>query len=47
LRKIVKAKPGMTVMNPTKLGRKTYKVTTLMEKRASLALTLKGLKKKK
>ncbi len=45
LNRISKAKVGSTIKNPTKKGRKTYKVTGLLKKRATLAKTLKKMKK--
>jgi len=35
------AKIGGTVSNPTKSGKRTFKVTRLLKKRAVLAITLK------
>ncbi|MEA3502654.1 MAG: hypothetical protein U9R47_07750 [Actinomycetota bacterium] len=36
---------GETIKNPTKKGKKQFKVTRLLKRRAVLALTLKGFKK--
>jgi hypothetical protein len=47
LDKIIAAKPGETIKNPTKTGKKTYKVTKLIEKRANYARNLKNISKKK
>jgi hypothetical protein len=47
LKAIVKAKAGQTIRNPAKTGKRRIKVTRLLEKRASLALTLKKLAKRK
>lgn len=41
LNKIVKAKAGQTIRNPTKIGKRRIKVTRLLERRAILARTLK------
>jgi hypothetical protein len=46
LDRIVSAKAGQTVMNPTGTGRGTIKVTRLLERRAILARNLKSLRKK-
>jgi hypothetical protein len=43
LRRIVRAKAGQTITNPTKVGKRRIKVTRLLERRASLALTLRKL----
>ncbi len=45
LEKIVKAKIGSTIENPTKKGRRRYTVTRLLKRRAVLALTLKRLRR--
>lgn len=47
LNKIIKAKAGDTITNPSKLGKKKIKVTRLLEHRAILARNLKKLKKLK
>lgn len=47
LKKIKRAKPGTTLTNPTKTGKKRIRVTKKMKRRANLALTLKRMKKKK
>lgn len=46
LNKIIKAKVGQTIINPTKTGMRKIKVTRLLERRAILARTIKRLKKK-
>ena len=43
LRRIKTAKIGRTIRNPSKKGKRRYKVTRLLKKRAVLALTLKEL----
>ena len=43
LNKIVKAKPGEKIKNPTKVGDKTYKVTKVMGRRAIMARNLKRM----
>jgi hypothetical protein len=45
LNKIVAAKAGQTITNPTGKGRKRIKVTRVLEKRAILARNLKNIKK--
>ena len=47
LNKIVSAKAGDTITNPTKLGKKKIKVTRILERRAILARNLKSISKKK
>ena len=47
LNKIIKAKAGDIIINPTKIGKKKIKVTRLLEKRAILAKNLKKISKKK
>jgi len=47
LRKIVKAKAGDTITNPTKQGKRRIKVTRLLERRAIFAMMLKGLKRRR
>ena len=46
LNKIIKAKPGQTITNPTKMGRRRIPVTRLLERRAILARTLKNIKRR-
>jgi len=46
LNKIISAKPGDTITNPSKLGKRKIKVTPVLEKRANLAKSLKHLSKK-
>ena len=36
---------GETIKNPTKKGKKQFKITKLLKRRVVLALTLKGFKK--
>lgn len=45
LNKIIKAKPGQTIKNPTMSGKPKIKVTRLIERRAILARNLKNFKK--
>ena len=45
LNKIVKAKEGDTITNPSSIGKKKIKVTRLLERRAILARNLKKIKK--
>ena len=45
LDKIVRAKAGDVITNPSKLGKRRIKVTHLLERRAILARTLKRLHK--
>ncbi len=47
LTKIILAKPGETIRNPTKTGKRRIKVTRLMERRAILARNLKGIGRRK
>ena len=47
LRKIQRAKAGDTITNPTKTGKRRIKVTSLLERRAISALTLKCLPRRK
>ncbi|MEX0932807.1 MAG: hypothetical protein WDZ77_01780 [Candidatus Pacearchaeota archaeon] len=47
LNKIIASKPGDTITNPSRLGKKKIKVTKLLEKRANLAKNLKNISKKK
>ncbi len=47
LNKIVGAKAGQTIMNPTKQGKRRIKVTRLLERRAIFARTLKKLPRRK
>lgn len=46
LNKIIKAKPGDTICNPTKTGKKVIKVTRKLEQRAILARNLKNIRRK-
>ncbi len=45
LNKIIAAKPGDTITNPSNKGRKRIKITRVLEKRANLARNLKNIKK--
>lgn len=47
LNKIVSAKAGQTISNPTKVGHKKVKVTRLLERRAILAKNLKSIRRHK
>jgi len=44
LRKIKNANIGDTITNPTKKGRKKYKVTKLLKQRAVMAFNLKQIR---
>lgn len=46
LNKIIKAKAGDTIINPTKLGKRRIKVTRLLERRSILARNLKRISMK-
>lgn len=46
LNKIISAKPGQTIKNPTKTGIKKIKVTRLLERRAILARNLKNIRRR-
>ena len=46
LNKIIAAKPGDVITNPSGKGRKRIKVTRVLEKRANLARNLKNISKK-
>jgi len=46
LNRIIKARAGETIRNPTNIGKRRIKVTRLLERRAILAKTLKKLKRK-
>ena len=45
LNKIVAAKAGQTIKNPTSVGKRKIKVTRLIEERAILARNLKKIKR--
>ena len=45
LNKIISAKAGDTITNPTKVGKKKIKVTRKLERKAILARNLKNMKK--
>lgn len=44
MRTILKADTGDVVKNPTKTGKRTYKVTTLMQQRVNPVLTVRKYK---
>jgi hypothetical protein len=46
LDKIVRAKAGDVITNPSKLGKRRIKVTHLLERRAILARNLKRMKRR-
>lgn len=46
LNKIIKAKKGEVIKNPTKSGKKDIRVTPLLKKRSVLARTLKDIKRR-
>jgi hypothetical protein len=46
LRTILKADTGDVVKNPTKVGRRRYRVTTLMQQRVTPVLTVRGFKRR-
>jgi len=46
LDEIIKAKVGDKIKNPTKIGKKSIKVTRLLERRAIMARTLKKISKR-
>lgn len=46
MRRIVSAKAGDVITNPTGVGRKKIKVTRRLEQRANMALNLRRLKKR-
>ena len=43
LNKIIKSKPGDTIINHTKIGKKKIQITRLLEQRAILARNLKKI----
>ena len=47
LNKIIAAKAGQTIRNPTSMGKRRIKVTRLLERRAILARTLKRLPRRR
>ena len=47
LNKIINAKAGQTIINPTSTGKKKIKVTRKIEQRAILARNLKQIKNEK
>lgn len=47
LDKIIMAKPGQTIHNPTSMGYKNIKVTRLMERRAIFARNLKRINQRR
>ena len=44
LRTIIRADTGDVVKNPTKVGKRRYRVTTLMQRRVNPVLTVRGFK---
>lgn len=46
LNKIIAAKPGDVITNPSGKGRKRIKITRVLEKRANLARNLKEISRK-
>lgn len=46
LNKIIQAKAGETITNPTRIGKKRIKVTKLIERRSIMARNLKNIKRK-
>jgi len=47
LDEIIQAKAGDRIKNPTKIGKKSFKVTRLMERRAIMARNLKAIAEKR
>ncbi len=47
LNKIISAKAGQTIRNPSKTGKRLIKVTRLLERRAILARNLKNFRRPK
>jgi len=47
LNKIIRAKAGETITNPTKTGKRRVKVTRLVERRAILARNLRSINEKR
>lgn len=45
LNKIIKAKAGQTITNPTKSGKRRIKVTRLIERRSIMARNLKNIRR--
>lgn len=45
LNKIIRARAGQTIRNPTLSGKRIIKVTRLLERRAILAMNLKNFKR--
>lgn len=43
LQRIVRAKAGQSIKNPTRIGKRTIKVTPRLERRAILALNLRKM----
>lgn len=46
LNKILRARVGQKINNPTKSGKKVISVTTLLKRRSSLARTLKNFRRR-
>jgi len=47
LRTIIRADTGDVVQNPTMAGKRRYKVTTLLQRRANPVLTVRGFKRRR
>ena len=47
LNKIIASKPGETISNPTKIGKRRIRITRLMERRAILARNLRRSSRRK
>jgi len=47
LNKIISAKAGETIRNPTKTGKRRIKVTRLLERRSILARTFKRMRRRR
>ena len=45
LRKIVAARSGKTIRNPTSMGKRIIKITPTLEKRANLAINLRKVRR--
>ena len=47
LNRIIKARPGEVIRNPTKVGKRRIRVTRLLERRAILARNLKKIARRR
>lgn len=47
LTRIIKARPGEVVVNPSSIGKPRIKVTRLLERRANFALNVKNIRRSK